>query len=151
IHFQPKFCVKICDPPACVCKDNYYRKDGQCVPQMGCGIPGKPGQTSPVSKPGGTGNGNGKNRGTEALVCGPDEVVNPCGNLCEPTCENAFGKLKPCPRICKPPACVCKPNYYRKDGKCVPQQSCEKPVTAGTDNMTSYGDEPIGEHMHLNF
>ncbi|RCN28183.1 trypsin Inhibitor like cysteine rich domain protein [Ancylostoma caninum] len=110
---------------------------------MGCGIPGKPGRTSPVSKPGGTGNGYDKNRGTKPLVCGPDEVVNPCGNLCEPTCENAFGKLKLCPRICKPTACVCKPNYYRKDGKCVPQQSCEKPGTAGTDNMTSYGDEPI--------
>ncbi|KAL6743301.1 hypothetical protein Aduo_016355 [Ancylostoma duodenale] len=143
---QPKFCVKICDPPACVCKSNYYRKDGQCVPQMGCGIPGKPGKTSPVSKPGGavqTGNKYGMNQGTKPLVCGRDEVVNPCGSLCEPTCENAFGKLKPCPRICKPPACVCKPDYYRKDGKCVPQQSCEKPRSAGTDTMTSYGDEPI--------
>ncbi|KHJ89885.1 trypsin Inhibitor like cysteine rich domain protein [Oesophagostomum dentatum] len=59
-------------------------------------------------------------------ACGDDEVVNQCGNECEPGCENAFGEPKICIEVCYPPACVCKPNLYRRNGKCVTKSQCRK-------------------------
>ncbi|EYC14147.1 hypothetical protein Y032_0041g366 [Ancylostoma ceylanicum] len=239
---KPKICIKICAPPACVCKSNFYRKDGKCVPKTECPAPnyGKGSTSSYVDEPvtpppngkttenyvdepytkcsvnetlsecGNICEGKCENIGKGpiacpavceppacackdgyfrnkdgncvtaidcSLNCGTNEQVNPCGSRCEPTCENAFGKPKVCVKICDPPACVCKANYYRKDGQCVPQMGCgipgkpgktgsvgkpgggaqagngysknqgtkpqEKPGTGGTNNMNSYGDEPI--------
>ncbi|VDO95478.1 unnamed protein product [Heligmosomoides polygyrus] len=92
----PIACPTICLPPACSCKDGFYR-DGsaRCVTAALC------------------------QRG-----CDENEQVDGCGNRCEPTCENAYGKLKVCVLICDPPACTCKLNYFRRDGKCIPQNEC---------------------------
>ncbi|KIH46699.1 trypsin Inhibitor like cysteine rich domain protein, partial [Ancylostoma duodenale] len=92
----PFACPEICLPPACACSPGKYRNDaGLCVASRDC-----------------------------PLKCDENEQVDECGNRCEPTCENAYGKVKVCVLICDPPACVCKPNYYRKNGKCVPQRDC---------------------------
>ncbi|XP_048510390.1 venom serine protease inhibitor-like [Athalia rosae] len=58
--------------------------------------------------------------------CGPNTMVTPCGNLCEPYC----GQLKPvkyCSPICQKNGCVCKPGYKRRDpnGPCIPEFWCE--------------------------
>uniref|UniRef100_A0A1I7X5E9 Trypsin Inhibitor like cysteine rich domain protein n=1 Tax=Heterorhabditis bacteriophora TaxID=37862 RepID=A0A1I7X5E9_HETBA len=95
ISNEPVICPAICGPPACVCQPNFYRKNKVCVPKSQC-----------------------------LDSCGKNEQINRCGSRCEETCENAFGLIKPCPHICDPPACVCKPNFYRKDGKCVPRDQC---------------------------
>ncbi|ETN72713.1 trypsin Inhibitor like cysteine rich domain protein [Necator americanus] len=113
----PMVCPAVCEPPSCACKNGYYRNmDGECVAEIDC-----------------------------PFNCGQNEQLNPCGSRCEPTCENAFGKPKACVKICDPPACVCKPDYYRKDGKCVPQMGCGVPSASATkvDTMTSYVDEPL--------
>ncbi|XP_060082502.1 mucin-2-like [Ylistrum balloti] len=45
---------------------------------------------------------------------------------CEKTCDNRFEKIQ-----CDgPPACECKPNYVRKDGKCVHKDECDYCVFA---------------------
>ncbi|WKY12048.1 hypothetical protein Q1695_003534 [Nippostrongylus brasiliensis] len=109
----PVPCPLVCGPPACACKPGFFRDArGICVTAANC--PSK---------------------------CGRNEQINPCGSRCEPTCENAFGKPKACVKICDPPACVCKPDYYRKDGQCVPQMGCGIP-SKPDKTMTSYGDEP---------
>ncbi|CAJ0589494.1 unnamed protein product [Cylicocyclus nassatus] len=136
---RPKVCDRVCRPAACVCRPNYYRNNGVCVPQSGCGVPGATASTNPIQitsgSTGGT-RGSGGSAGSASvstasqsgsgrpLVCGRNEVVGSCGNLCEPTCENAFGRPKICSRVCNPPACVCRPNYYRNNGTCIPQASC---------------------------
>ncbi|KIH59642.1 trypsin Inhibitor like cysteine rich domain protein [Ancylostoma duodenale] len=110
----PIACPAICGPPACACKEGYYRNfGGVCVTVRDC-----------------------------PLVCGNNEEIDNCGNLCEPTCENAFGKPKGCIKICAPPACVCKSNFYRKDGKCVPKTDCPAP-SYGKGSTNTYVDEPI--------
>ncbi|VDM74472.1 unnamed protein product [Strongylus vulgaris] len=130
-RIAPKVCDKVCRPAACVCKPSYYRNsNGICVPQSGCGVHGGPTSTSPKAVSSGSMSGGAQTsklsdqKKEKPLKCGKDEVFGACGSLCEPTCENAFGKAKICPRICNPPACICKPHYYRKDGKCVPQSDC---------------------------
>ncbi|CAJ0589495.1 unnamed protein product [Cylicocyclus nassatus] len=136
---RPKTCDRVCRPAACVCRPNYYRNNGVCVPQSGCGVPGAAASTNPIQitagSTGGTRSSGGSAGSTSVstasqsgsgrpLVCGRNEVVGSCGNLCEPTCENAFGRPKICSRVCNPPACVCRPNYYRNNGTCIPQASC---------------------------
>uniref|UniRef100_A0A1I7X519 TIL domain-containing protein n=1 Tax=Heterorhabditis bacteriophora TaxID=37862 RepID=A0A1I7X519_HETBA len=119
----PIACILICLPPACACKDGFYRNDNnQCVSESEC-----------------------------LRSCGKDEILNKCGSRCEPTCENALGKPVLCPFICDPPACVCKPNLYRLNGKCVTKDKCQSELRQFTYKkykhfcylMTGYGDEPI--------
>ncbi|VDM74473.1 unnamed protein product [Strongylus vulgaris] len=132
-------CPDICLPPACACSLGYYRDNlGECVSAGDC-----------------------------PLKCGENEQINSCGNRCEPTCENAYGQPKICVLICDPPACVCRPNYYRQNGKCVPQRECPPPnnvrslnyadelitppANPTTPRKNSYVDEPITRKLNSAF
>ncbi|VDP18724.1 unnamed protein product [Heligmosomoides polygyrus] len=95
----PIACPAVCAPAACACSDGYYRNEnGKCVGSIDC-----------------------------SSNCKEHEQMNPCGSRCESTCDHAFGKPKFCVKICDPPACVCKLNYYRKGRECVPHAACADP------------------------
>ncbi|XP_057338313.1 chymotrypsin inhibitor-like [Microplitis mediator] len=58
--------------------------------------------------------------------CGENAFCNPCGDACEIFCSDKQGK--PCPRICKLPACQCEENFVRDNAtkKCVPREKCSE-------------------------
>ncbi|TKR89871.1 hypothetical protein L596_013911 [Steinernema carpocapsae] len=60
---------------------------------------------------------------TKDFTCPPNERVDHCGGLCEPTCENHNGI---CPAVClEKDKCVCEQGLFRnKDGTCVPEFQC---------------------------
>ncbi|XGW04393.1 hypothetical protein V3C99_015511 [Haemonchus contortus] len=104
INMGPVPCPLICLPPACACRDGFYRDaSNNCVTAPQC-----PSQ------------------------CSANETFNSCGNLCEGKCENVGTGPIPCPRICAPGACACKDGYYRNaNGRCVDARSCPLRCGAG--------------------
>ncbi|XP_053977586.1 chymotrypsin inhibitor-like [Hylaeus volcanicus] len=65
---------------------------------------------------------------TPAPECPVNQIWNPCGAMCEPTCSNRNPNPKFCPRIrCTQytAGCRCQTSYYKKDdGSCVPLEDC---------------------------
>lgn len=144
----------VCSFPACACNKGFYRDafgkcvvEHECFPDMRCFASPPPCKET---------EGCVVERGQVICVptvtqpCGRNEVYNDCGNFCEPTCENAFGREKACAKVCSIPACVCERGFYRKNGRCVPARQCRRTVgnlpravVMKKDLMTSYGDEPF--------
>jgi hypothetical protein len=61
-----------------------------------------------------------------AYQCGPNEVLNPCGNACDRKCSHR-GHRQPCSKICDLPACWCNPGFFRNDkNECVKEDECEE-------------------------
>ncbi|CAH0407675.1 unnamed protein product [Chilo suppressalis] len=87
--------------PACKCKKGYYKDSkGNCVTPQKC----------------------------EELACKPNEVFSSCSNaICRAQDCKDKGKPVPCPKL-KPgaciPGCVCRENYLKKNGECVPEDQC---------------------------
>jgi len=93
-HDRP--CVDRCGRAKCTCKDGFVRNsEGSCVNIRQCPRDG--------------------------FDCPQNEVVNGCGNLCEPQCNKPH---RVCPQLCGLPACVCKSDYVRHGSVCVPNQKC---------------------------
>ncbi|KHJ91186.1 trypsin Inhibitor like cysteine rich domain protein, partial [Oesophagostomum dentatum] len=58
----------------------------------------------------------------QVRICGENEVYDPCGNHCEPTCS--FTR-RGCIAMCGPAACICKEGFYRNSaGECT--KDCSK-------------------------
>ncbi|KAK5981540.1 hypothetical protein GCK32_002509 [Trichostrongylus colubriformis] len=93
----PRPCPRICAPPACACREGFYRNaNGSCVRGNDC-----------------------------PLRCSANETLSSCGNLCEGKCENLGRGPIPCILICAPPACACREGFYRDaNGRCVNANSC---------------------------
>jgi len=91
-----------CGNPSCTCQPDFYRtQQGHCVPLHQC-----------------------------PSFCPRNEIFNQCGDSCEPTCDDfASGKEKNCQRNCNTGKgeCVCKPDFYRFRGQCVPPSQCPRP------------------------
>ncbi|KAK6059974.1 trypsin Inhibitor like cysteine rich domain protein [Cooperia oncophora] len=113
----PAPCPQICNPPACACREGFYRNaTGQCVNAASC--PSR---------------------------CGENEVLNQCGNRCEGKCENVGRGPVPCPLICDPPACACRDGFYRNaQGRCVSASNC--PQTCGpNESLNQCGNRCEGK------
>ncbi|RVE52844.1 hypothetical protein evm_002501 [Chilo suppressalis] len=101
----PKYRIGIVVPckPACRCKKGYYRDSkGNCVTPRKC----------------------------KELACKCNEEFSSCSNaICRAQDCKDKGKPVPCPKL-KPgaciPGCVCRENYLRKNGECVPEDQCEE-------------------------
>ncbi|XGW04384.1 hypothetical protein V3C99_015503 [Haemonchus contortus] len=106
VNRGPVPCPLICLPPACACREGFYRDaSNNCVSASQC-----------------------------PRQCSANETFNSCGNLCEGKCENVGRGPVPCPRICAPGACACKEGYYRNaNGRCVDANSC--PATCGRNEV----------------
>ncbi|VDP21965.1 unnamed protein product [Heligmosomoides polygyrus] len=88
----------VCSFPACACNKGFYRDafgkcvvEHECFPDMRCFASPPPCKET---------EGCVVERGQVICVptvtqpCGRNEVYNDCGNFCEPTCENAFGRVR---------------------------------------------------------
>uniref|UniRef100_A0A915HP77 TIL domain-containing protein n=1 Tax=Romanomermis culicivorax TaxID=13658 RepID=A0A915HP77_ROMCU len=107
----PKVCPQICNPPACVCPDGQALIRGQCVAYGHCWrLP------------------SGEDQASKKLECPPGKVLDPCGDLCEVTCDDVTTNNIPksCPKICLEPACVCHNGtaQHHRSSTCVPYGNC---------------------------
>ncbi|CAH2992095.1 unnamed protein product [Chilo suppressalis] len=87
--------------PACRCKKGYYKDSkGNCVTPQKC----------------------------KELACKPNEVFSSCSNgICRAQDCKDKGKPVPCPDLMPGacvPGCVCRENYLKKNGDCVPEDQC---------------------------
>jgi hypothetical protein len=136
----------------CQCKKNFYRtKNGKCVAKNACprlcpagevptkcDFPCQPTCANPNRPPCPTfacGDGDcicpeGQIRKVEGGKCVPcdeccpkNEVFKKCGT-CEPSCQHP--EPRPCPKICIPNVCQCKPEYVRNGpkGPCIRKNQC---------------------------
>ncbi|GMR56131.1 hypothetical protein PMAYCL1PPCAC_26326, partial [Pristionchus mayeri] len=89
---------KMCSPARCVCKEGFYRKDGNANLQQ------------PTKKP-------------DQSDCQPNELFRECSSMCEPKCG---ANNRPCTAKCGPPKCQCQQGYYLDtSGDCVSRDECE--------------------------
>ncbi|CAF4115673.1 unnamed protein product, partial [Rotaria sordida] len=106
-NYKPKMCTEQC-VEGCFCKPNYVRKDNStnspCILKDQC-----PTDTTPLN-------------------CSKNEVYNPCGSSCPPSCKDLCypQKHKLCTLQCVS-GCFCKEGLYRTEGgKCVvPKECCQ--------------------------
>ena len=58
-------------------------------------------------------------------------VLNPCGSLCQRTCEDyVTGTRLACPEICGPPDCVCPQGLVVFRDRCVDPLECFSLLTS---------------------
>ncbi|CAG5106902.1 Similar to swm-1: Serine protease inhibitor swm-1 (Caenorhabditis elegans) [Cotesia congregata] len=93
-------CTADCRPPECGCKSGYVRNNGTCILYKSC---------------------------PKTPICGPNEVLRPCG-ACDGTCKE---KDVACTLQCRQPECGCKSGYVRSNGKCILYEKCPKTPTCG--------------------
>ncbi|PIO71081.1 trypsin Inhibitor like cysteine rich domain protein [Teladorsagia circumcincta] len=148
----PIVCPAICDPPACACRDGFYRNAaGRCVNANSC--PSRCGANEVLNQCGNrcegkcenVGQARGAGRALFAIAsdgyadgpqtagpCPPNEHYGPCGNFCELTCDDKLNQehLLPCIEICGAPACVCDDGFLRewrtKSCVLIAKSSCPK-------------------------
>uniref|UniRef100_A0A915ISZ4 Apple domain-containing protein n=1 Tax=Romanomermis culicivorax TaxID=13658 RepID=A0A915ISZ4_ROMCU len=74
------------------------------------------------------------------LTCLPGKILNPCGDLCQVTCRDITTNNFPkgCPRICKPPACVCPGGQASIRGRCVDYLHCWRLPAEDEDFVIKY-------------
>ncbi|XP_069354812.1 zonadhesin-like isoform X2 [Maniola hyperantus] len=98
----------------CLCKEGLLRTDdGICIPADQC-----------------------------PTVCGTNEVYDVCPATCPPRTCDALGRAYKCAAPPVPgdpecePGCTCADGYYRnKQGACVPECECPKPIICGADEV----------------
>ncbi|RCN48308.1 trypsin Inhibitor like cysteine rich domain protein [Ancylostoma caninum] len=122
-------CAKVCGPPKCQCRDNYFRHlNGSCVAKEYCNATTTFNPRNPLPhfnpRPNGT-------APTPPMICAANEYYTNCTSSCEPRCN---GTKDICDKTCGPPGCQCLPGYFRADDNgCVSRRQC------GSTGTTSCG------------
>uniref|UniRef100_A0A0N4ZGD6 TIL domain-containing protein n=1 Tax=Parastrongyloides trichosuri TaxID=131310 RepID=A0A0N4ZGD6_PARTI len=105
-----KPCVRMCDPPRCVCKPGYVLNMGICVPRESCVV------KTTTFKP-------------TTVKCGANMEWSNCTRFCPETC---FIK-RSCSIRCGPPGCQCVKGFVRYNGNCIKKTDCpattQRPTT----------------------
>ena len=66
------------------------------------------------------------------INCGVNEIFRECSS-CEGTCDNQFPI---CAAVCQEPKCQCQPGFVRRNGMCIPVESCNaKPPQCDTNEI----------------
>ncbi|KAG6453477.1 zonadhesin isoform X2 [Manduca sexta] len=127
-HAKGKILIPVNCKPACRCKKNFWRLNGNCVPYNECpnvATTENPPETTeitiePTEKPTTVG---------PKLTCGDDEIAVDCPDNCsyDYCLKNRNDGKLPCTQSdrCPAPACKCRFNYRRADnGSCIPAREC---------------------------
>ncbi|GMT10175.1 hypothetical protein PFISCL1PPCAC_1472 [Pristionchus fissidentatus] len=105
-QYAPMACILMCGPPACQCKEGFYRNsNGECMSRADC-------DKNPPK-------------------CKKNQVFSQCSTMCAAKCGE-YG-VKPCMAMCGPPKCECAPGFYLNGkGDCLSKAECEvEPHTPG--------------------